>query len=97
MEENTISAKKLRGGFVCILLWWFPFWAFAAPISDALGLTESVATVTTVIVVIQTLIGLFGFMLVGKPVANVVKKSSFKKAPGIIIYAILHGKIKEQV
>lgn len=96
MEEQTVSAKKLRFGFVCILLWWFPFWAFAAPINDFLG-TDSVARITTIIVIIQTAIGLFGFLLVGKPIARVIKKTSFKKAPGIIIYAIIHGKLKEQV
>lgn len=96
MDVKTISAKRLRLGFVCILMWWFPFWAFAPQLSKAVGM-DSVAEMTTIIVVIQTIIGLFGFMLVGKPVASVVKKSSFKKAPGIIFYAIVHGKIKEQV
>ena len=96
MSEIVLSAKRLRLGFICIFLWWFPFWAFAAPISDALGI-DNVARVTTAIVIIQTAIGLFGFMLVGKPVANIIKKSSFKKAPGIIVYAIIHGKLKEQV
>jgi hypothetical protein len=96
MNENPMSAMRLRIGFFLIMLWWIPVWAAAPTISKAIGTTD-VALVTTVIIVIQTLIGLGGFLIVGKPIAAIVKKTSFKKAPGIIFYAIIHGKIKEQV
>jgi len=94
MNENETSALKLRLGFICILLWWFPFWAFAGQLSSVFGI--STAEMTTILVVIQTAIGFIGFLIVGKPVAAIVKKTSFKKAPGIIVHAIIHGKIKEQ-
>ncbi len=96
MNNNPMSATRLRIGFVLIMLWWIPIWAAAPAISKALGISD-VAMVTTVVVIIQTIIGLGGFLIVGKPIAAIVKKTSPKKAPGIILHAIIHGKLKEQV
>lgn len=96
MNKLKQPAVLLRLGFICILLWWVPFWALAPEISKTIGF-DNVALMTTIIMVIQTVIGVIGFLLVGKPVAAVVKQASFKKAPGIIFYAIVHGKLKEQV
>lgn len=96
MNITLHPAASLRIGFICILLWWAPFWMLAPLINDALGLNSGTA-ITVIIMAVQTIIGVFGFILVGKPTARIIKKASFKKTPGIIWYAIIHGKIKDQV
>ena len=63
-KSAGLSPLRLRVGVFLIILWWTPFWAFAARIADSLsGLTNppSVAADTTTIVVVQTIIGLLGF------------------------------------
>ena len=58
-----MSPLRLRVGVLFILVWLVPFWALAPAIAHSLsGLSKppSVAEVTTAIVVMQTIIGLFG-------------------------------------
>ena len=94
------SPLRLRVGVLFILLWWFPFWAFAPPITKALaGLSHppSVAVVTTTIVVVQTLIGLLGFWVAGTEVKTIVKRTPRKRDALKLIWAIfLHGHVSDQ-
>jgi len=93
------SPLRLRIGVLFILLWWFPFWAFAAPITKELaGLSHppSVAAVTTAIVVVQTLIGLLGFWVAGTEVKTIVKETHRKRDALKAIWAIfLHGHVPD--
>jgi hypothetical protein len=57
-------------GVVLILLWIVPFWALAPYIAHSLSggsNTPSAADVTTIIVAVQTVIGLLGFWVAGRP------------------------------
>lgn len=93
MEYKAVMpAKKLRIGVLFIFLWWFPFWALATPLAETTGF--KITTVTIFIMGIQTVIGLLGFYIVGKPVTKLIKELPFKKVPGHIWYMLLHGKEK---
>jgi hypothetical protein len=88
------SAAKLRLGVFCIFLWWAPFWALAAPIANKLDL--KVSSLTLLIMTIQTIIGVLGFYLVGKPVARLIKGLPFRRVPGTIWYMLVYGKEKNK-
>lgn len=95
-KNNTeISSFRLRIGFILIFLWWAPFWALAGELADIIG--TSAGTATLIIVAVQTTIGLIGMLVVGKQVAPIVKKTSFKKSLGLIWFSLIHGKLPEQV
>lgn len=98
-QRSGPSPLRLRIGVFFILLWWFPFWAFAPALTDALsGLSHppSVAVVTTTIVVVQTLIGLLGFFVAGTEVKRIVKETPRKRDALKTIWVIfLHGHVPD--
>jgi uncharacterized oligopeptide transporter (OPT) family protein len=68
---------RLRIGIGLIILWWLPFWALGPYLARLLGYSSShaAAVATTMIVIIQTIIGILGMFLVGKQVSGLVKGS----------------------
>ncbi len=101
--ENTksagVSPLRLRVGVILILLWWTPLWLLAPYIANSLtGLSNppSVSEVTTVIVVVQTIIGLIGFWVAGTGVKSIIKGSTKRQALAAIWSIFLHGEIRGQ-
>jgi hypothetical protein len=88
------SPLRLRLGVFLILLWWAPFWALSPLIADALGTPGSVATITTIIIVVQTLIGIVGFFVAGAEVKSIVKHTTKRQALRAIWSIFLHGEIR---
>lgn len=90
------SPLRLRLGVLLILVWWLPFWALSPRIAESLsGLSQppSVAAITTVIVVVQTLIGLVGFWVAGAEVKRILKGSTKKHAIAAVWSILAHGEI----
>jgi hypothetical protein len=86
-------------GVALILLWWAPFWALGPWIADRLngtGTSPTAATVTTVIVIVQTIIGLIGLWAAGTEIKSIVKHSSKKQALGVAWAVLIHGKLPPQ-
>jgi hypothetical protein len=103
VTEDTKSAGpsplRLRVGVLLILLWIVPFWLLAPHIAHSLsGLSNppSVATVTTAIVVVQTLIGLLGFFVAGAAVKSIIKGSTMRHALVAIWSMLIHGDTRGQ-
>jgi hypothetical protein len=101
--EDTKSAGpsplRLRVGVFLVLLWIVPFWLLAPRIAESLSGTSnppSVATVTTTIVAIQTVIGLLGFLVAGTQVKSIIKGSTKRHALGAIWSILLHGEVRGQ-
>jgi hypothetical protein len=101
--ENTtfagVSPLRLRVGVILILLWWTPLWLLAPYIANSLtGVSNppSVSEVTTIIVVVQTIIGLIGFWAAGTGVKSIIKGSTKRHALGVIWSIFLHGEIRAQ-
>jgi hypothetical protein len=99
-ESASGSALRLRLGVTLILLWWIPFWALAPHIADSLSSLSnppSVAEVTTFIVVVQTIVGILGFLVAGKVVKSIIKGAPKKQAFGDIWYILIHGRIRGEL
>ena len=91
------SALRLRLGVLFVLLWILPFWALAPLVTRMLSGTDnppSVASVTTVIVVVQTLIGLIGFVVAGPAVKALLQGSPLRKALPAIWGVLRHGEVR---
>jgi len=103
MTEDTKSAGpsplRLRVGVFLILLWIVPFWALAPYIANSLSggsSSPSVADVTTIIVAVQTVIGLLGFWVAGAAVKSIIKGSTMRHALVAIWSMLIHGDIRGQ-
>ena len=103
MTEDTKSAGpsplRLRVGVFLILLWIVPFWALAPYIANSLSggsSTPSVADVTTIIVAVQTVIGLLGFWVAGAAVKSIIKGSTMRHALVAIWSMLIHGEVRGQ-
>jgi hypothetical protein len=102
MQSAGPSRLRLRAGVFLILLWIVPFWALAPYIAHSLsGLSNppSVAAVTTIIVVVQTIIGLLGFWVAGVAVKSINKGSTMRHALWALwaIWSMLiHGDLRSQ-
>ncbi|QDP97480.1 hypothetical protein FOE78_17565 [Microlunatus elymi] len=97
-QGRTVRPVRLRIGVALILFWWLPFWILSAPIADLLGGPSSgpsVATVTAVIVVVQTLAGLIGLVAAGAEVKAILHNSTKRQAIKIAWSVLIHGKIPE--
>jgi len=76
-----------------------PFWALAPSITHLLnGLSNppTVAAVTTIIVVVQTILGLIGMFVAGTQVKSIVKGSTRRHAIAAIWSIFIHGEIRDQ-
>jgi hypothetical protein len=101
--EDTKSAGpsplRLRVGVFLILLWIVPFWALAPYIANSLSggsNPPSVADVTTIIVAVQTIIGLLGFWVAGAAVKSIIKGSTMRHALVAIWSMLIHGDMRGQ-
>jgi hypothetical protein len=101
MDEHgtaSVSALRLRLGVFLVVLWWLPFWALSPYIADSMSSLSnppSVAAVTTVIVVVQTILGIIGFLIAGAQVKQILKGSPKKQAFGTMSYILIHGKVRD--
>lgn len=73
----SISPTRLRVGVLLIFIWWLPIWLVAPQIANLLGVDSNNARIF--IMIIQTIIGFFGLLIVGKQVASIMKGTPFKK------------------
>ena len=93
------SSLRLRLGVFLILLWILPFWLLAPEVARLLSGGSghpSVATVTTTIVVVQTILGLIGMFVAGTQVKSIVKGSTRRHAIAAIWSIFIHGEIRDQ-
>ena len=103
MTEDTKAAGpsplRLRVGVFLILLWIVPFWALSPYIANSLSggsSPPSVADVTTIIVAMQTVIGLLGFWVAGAAVKSIIKGSTMRHALVVTWSMLIHGDIRGQ-
>jgi hypothetical protein len=92
-----VSPLRLRFGVALIILWLIPFWALGPEITRCLsGLSNppSVAAVTTTIVVVQTILGLFGSWVAGTEVKSIIKGAGMKRALRALWSILIHGEVR---
>lgn len=90
-HKKEISPTKLRIGCLLIFLWWIPIWVVAPEIADFFGLNSNNARI--VIMIIQTIIGVIGMLVVGKEVASIMRGIPFKKMIPTIWRVLRYGSI----
>jgi hypothetical protein len=96
-ESAGVSPLRLRFGVALIILWLIPFWALGPEITRSLsGLSNppSVAAVTTTIVVVQTILGLFGSWVAGTEVKSIIKGAGMKRALRALWSILIHGEVR---
>ena len=74
-------------------IFWVPVWLLAPVIADVIN--EPVGSVTLVIAIIQTIIGLLGGLIAGRQAAAIVKHTKKRAIPGKIWHVIWTGKLEE--
>lgn len=92
-QTLTISSTRLRIGSVLIFLWWIPIWAIAPQLANWFGFDSNNARIF--IIIVQTIIGIIGMLIVGKQIAGIMKGTSFKKMPAIVWKALRYGSITD--
>jgi hypothetical protein len=90
-----LSATRLRIGFVLIVLFWLPFWLIAPLIYTLANVTSATdkSKILVLIIVAQSIMGVLGVIIVGKPIANIVRHTSKRKTPKVIWHTLTSGKI----
>ena len=93
-KTNDVSIWRLRLGVLLIIFWWLPIYLTVPSITAALGDTgnaHAIKVITFFIITIQTIIGITGFLLVGKSLASNLRKVSTKKLPKVFWEMLWHG------
>ncbi|MEO5628125.1 MAG: hypothetical protein ABIQ89_04545 [Candidatus Saccharimonadales bacterium] len=90
------SPLRLRIGISLIVIWWLPFWALAPFIANLFTASTNdhlTATITSVIIVLQTLVGFIGAYVAGSQVKAILKNSSKQHALAKVWQVFRHGKV----
>jgi hypothetical protein len=88
-----VSVFRLRLGVVLIGIFWIPIWLLAPLVARLLD--ESTGSVTITIALIQTVIGLIGVLIAGRPTLNLVRHTKMRAVPGKIWRVVWTGKLDE--
>ena len=92
MEQ--VSVFRLRLGVVLIGIWWIPLWLLAPLVAHFV--TASVGTVTIVIAIVQTILGLIGVLLAGRQAAKIVRHTGYRAIPGKIWRVLWTGRLEPE-
>jgi len=96
VEKKEMSAFRIRLGVFLLFLWWLPVWALVPALSELLSLDSSQSHRLLIgVILLQTIIGFAGLFIAGKSIAGIMKKTPFKKTPGIVWHALISGKMPE--
>jgi hypothetical protein len=91
MEQ--VSVFRLRLGLVLIGIWWIPIWLLAPVVAHLVG--QPVGSVTVVIAIVQTIIGLIGALIAGRQAAKIVRHAGFRAVPRKIWHVVRTGELAE--
>ncbi len=92
MEQ--VSVFRLRLGVLLIGIWWIPIWLLAPLVAHFAS--WSIAQVTLVIAIVQTVIGLVGLLLAGGQAKKIVRHTRFRAVPGKIWRALWTGRLEPE-
>lgn len=82
---------RLRLGAVLIGIFWIPIWLLAPVVARVLD--EPVGSVTVVIAIVQTIIGLIGALMAGRQAVRIVRGTPFRAVPGKLWRVLRTGKL----
>jgi len=93
-KSQTVSPTRLRIGILCFALFWIPLPLLVLGLAQDqnTGATPHAASVAALIVgLIQTVLGIIGFLLAGKETFKIVKDSSWHSLPRNVWAVLRHG------
>jgi len=88
-----VSVLRLRVGVVLIAIFWIPIWLLAPVLAHLLD--RPAASVTVVIALIQTVLGVIGVLLAGRPTLTLVRHTGWRAVPKTIWRVLWTGKLDE--
>jgi hypothetical protein len=91
MEQ--VSVFRLRLGVVLIGIWWIPIWLLAPLVAHFAD--QPVGSVTLVIAIVQTIIGLIGALIAGRQTAKIVRHTGVRAVPGRIWHVVWTGRLPD--
>ena len=92
MEQ--VSVFRLRLGVVLIGIWWIPIWLLAPIVAHLVD--QPVGSVTLVIAIVQTIIGLIGLLFAGRQTAMIVRHTGFRAVPAKIWHVLWTGRLEPE-
>jgi hypothetical protein len=88
-----VSVFRLRLGLILIGIWWIPIWLLAPLVAHVVD--QPVGSITIVIAVVQTIIGLIGAFVAGRQAAKIVRHTGFRAVPRKIWQVLWTGRLIE--
>jgi len=88
-----VSVFRLRLGVVLIGIWWIPIWLLAPIVAHIVS--QPVGSVTLIIAIVQTIIGLIGLLIAGRQAAKIVRHTRYRTVPGRIWRVLWTGELPE--
>src|SRR6185369_2831415 len=94
-DSKNISAGRLRLGVVFIILFWLPIWLLTPVIYGLFGVDSPEARHQIVlgILIIQTICGILGALIVGRQVMQLVHQVPKRKVLPIMWRVLIHGQL----
>ena len=86
-----VSPTRLRVGIFLVFLWWIPVWLAAPVISEAFGLDST--DVLIWLIVVQTVVGLAGVLVVGRQIARIMKGIPARRMLPTVWHVLRRGTI----
>ncbi|WP_426592548.1 hypothetical protein ACPPVS_12290 [Cellulomonas sp. McL0617] len=90
-EPATLSPTRLRVGIFLVFLWWIPVWLAAPVIAEAFALDAH--DVLIWLIVVQTIVGLAGVLVVGRQIARIMKGIPARRMLPTVWHVLRHGSI----
>ena len=94
MDEKQISPTRLRIGILLFAIFWLPLPVIVLGLAQDqnTGSTPHAASIAALLVgLVQTILGIIGFMVAGKETFKIVKNSTWKSLPGNVWAVLRHG------
>jgi hypothetical protein len=91
---DELSLFRLRLGVIFIMIWWIPVYLAVPALIRGLGLSANTNTIKTMFIIIisvQAVLGVLGFMLVGRSLANNLRRVTARKAPKVFWRMLWNG------
>ncbi|WP_155855988.1 hypothetical protein [Cellulomonas sp. URHD0024] len=90
-QAVSVSPTRLRIGIFLVFLWWIPVWLAAPVLADVFGLDSH--DVLVWLIVVQTVVGLAGVLVVGRQIARIMKGIPARRMLPTVWHVLRHGTI----
>lgn len=90
-DDPGVSPTRLRVGIFLVFLWWIPVWLAAPVLADVLGIPADDALIW--LIVVQSVVGVAGVLVVGRQVARIMKGIPARRMLPTVWQVLRHGSL----